>query len=121
MTLRGRISGADWGEARAAICDRATESSVLQHLWEMLQDIEDPNEARAAIVAAGETTTSMLVMLDNWLGSAEDDGVTFDEPEAEPPPTIVGCSSKHSTGDRCSLTDGHDGDHHSETTGESWS
>ncbi len=63
----------DWSEARSAICDRATESSELQHLWEALHEVDDNRTARALIENARDTAEGMLTMLDEWAETSESD------------------------------------------------
>ena len=69
----------DWSEARSAITDRATESSELQHLWEALHEVNDPEKARALMANARDTVEGMLIMLDEWVESSEDDGEDEEE------------------------------------------
>ena len=62
----------DWSEARSAICDRATESSELQTLWEKLHETDDPRTARALIENARDTAEGMLIMLDEWVETSDE-------------------------------------------------
>lgn len=70
----------DWSEARSAVCDRATESSELQHLWEALHEVDNADAARSLIENARDTAEGMLTMLDEWVETSADDGED-DEPE----------------------------------------